>query len=383
MKFIHIADTHLDMRFDSVGPFGDARRVEQLRALKEIVDYAKENNVQYIFIAGDFYEHQYIRESTINTVIKYFSEIPKVKIYITPGNHDPYLKNSAYSNYKFPDNVHIFKDFEIIEEDNANIYGYGFTDFMSEPVNIKDIQLKNNGKKNILIIHGDIYGSKSELKYNSMNLRDLEAKNFDYIALGHIHLSNYNQTNKIIYPGPLLSYKFGGSKDNGMVVGEFIDNRLNLEFIPLDRRQHEEIEIDISEIHSQEELINNINNMDLSAMNFIKIILVGAKSFEVNTIKMLELMEKENIIKIYDNSYIAENLEEVAEEFNLKGLFVKNQLEKIAELDDRISDMRLRLQKETDPGVILEKEKLIAELSKKQILNYRAIAVVIEEMRNM
>lgn len=200
MKFIHIADVHLDARFDNVGPFGDTRRVDQLKAIKEIVDYAKNNNVSYIFIAGDFYEHKYIRESTINTVIKYFEEIPKVKIYITPGNHDPYLKNSVYANYKFPDNVHIFKEFEVIEEEDVNIYGFGFTDFTCEPFNISGIRLKDNGKKNILVIHGDIYGSRDDLKYNSMNLREIEEKRFDYVALGHKHRSNFNKNNKIIYP---------------------------------------------------------------------------------------------------------------------------------------------------------------------------------------
>lgn len=129
MKFIHIADTHLDMRFDNVGSFGDARRAEQIQAMKEIVDYAKLKDVQYIFISGDFYEHQYIRESTINTIIKYFEEIPETKIYITPGNHDPYLKNSVYANYKFPENVHVFKEFEVIEEKDINIYGFRFYRF--------------------------------------------------------------------------------------------------------------------------------------------------------------------------------------------------------------------------------------------------------------
>lgn len=200
MKFIHIADVHLDARFDNVGPFGDTRRVDQLKAIKEIVDYAKNNNVSYLFISGDFYEHKYIRESTINTVIKYFEEIPKVKIYITPGNHDPYLKNSVYANYKFPDNVHIFKEFEVIEEEDVNIYGFGFTDFTCEPFNISGIRLKDNGKKNILVIHGDIYGSRDDLKYNSMNLREIEEKRFDYVALGHKHRSNFNKNNKIIYP---------------------------------------------------------------------------------------------------------------------------------------------------------------------------------------
>ncbi len=383
MKFIHIADTHLDMRFDNVGPYGDARRTEQLKAIEEVVNYAKTMNVQYIFIAGDFYEHEYIRESTINTIIKYFSTIPKTKIYITPGNHDPYLKNSVYANFKFPENVHIFTDFEVIENEDVNIYGYGFTDFVSEPFNISGIRLKNNGKKNILIMHGDIYGSKEELRYNSMNLREIESKTFDYVALGHIHKSNFNKTSKIIYPGPILSYKFGGNKQNGMVVGEFFGGVLNLEFVPLDKRMHEEIELDITNIMSQEELVNYINKMDLNSENFIKIILKGEKNFEVNIIKLKELIEKNNIIKIYDNSRIAEDLDLISEEFNLKGIFVKNHMNKIKELDNSISDIRLRLQKETDPDVIREKEKLIVDISKQQSLIYKAVEIVLEEMKGM
>lgn len=382
MKFIHIADVHLDMKFDNVGPYGDSRRADQLKAIRNIVDYAKTMSVPYIFISGDFYEHKYIRESTINTIIKYFNEIPETKIYITPGNHDPYIKNSIYANYDFPENVHIFTNFEVIEEKDVNIYGYGFTDFTSEPFNISGIRLKDNGKKNILIIHGDIYGSKDELNYNSMSLKEIEAKRFDYVALGHIHTSNFNRYSKTIYPGPILSYNFGGNEENGMVVGEFLGDVLTLELIPLDERKHEEVFLDISEIMSPEELVNHINDMTINPLNFIKVILTGAKNFEINLIYLKKLIERDNIIKIYDNSHISEDLELVSEEFNLKGLFVKKHMRKISELDDAISDIRLRLQKETDPDVIHEKEKLIIEISKQQALIYKAIEVVVEEMKN-
>ena len=232
-------------------------------------------------------------------------------------------------------------------------------------------------------MHGDIYGSKEELRYNSMNLKEIESKKFDYVALGHIHKSNFNKTSKIIYPGPILSYKFGGNKQNGMVVGEFFGGVLNLEFVPLDKRVHEEIELDITNIMSQEELVNYINKMDLNSENFIKIILKGEKNFEVNIIKLKELIEKNNIIKIYDNSRIAEDLNLISEEFNLKGIFVKNHMNKIKELDNSISDIRLRLQKETDPDVIREKEKLIVDISKQQSLIYKAVEIVLEEMKGM
>lgn len=168
-----------------------------------------------------------------------------------------------------------------------------------------------------------------------------------------------------------------------MVVGEFIGDILTLDYISLDNRKHEEIELDISEIMSQEELVNYINSTDLNSLNFIKIILKGDKNFEVNITKLMELIEKENIIKIYDQSYIVEDLSLISEEFNLKGLFVKRHMEKIHELDNNISEIRLRLQKEIDPDVIKEKEKLIADISKEQVLIYKAIEVVLEEMKNI
>ena len=36
----------------------------------------------------------------------------------------------------------------------------------------------------------------------------LEEKGFDYIALGHIHKTNYSEKEKIIYPGSTMSLGF-------------------------------------------------------------------------------------------------------------------------------------------------------------------------------
>lgn len=184
MRFIHIADTHLDMKFTKdIGRFGEKRRLDQVKAMKKMVDFAKQYNVDYIFIAGDFYEDKYIRQSTIKTINKYFETIPNTKIYITPGNHDPYIKNSIYDIVTFPDNVYIFKDFKVIEEKDANIYGMGFTDFEQSPLDVRGINVRRNGKKNILVVHGDIYGAVQDSKYNAMKIADIRDKKFDYVAL--------------------------------------------------------------------------------------------------------------------------------------------------------------------------------------------------------
>ena len=112
MKFVHIADMHFDSPFTNLADkemLGNKMRLEQRKALKKIINYIKENNIPYFFISGDLYEHNYIRQSTIEYINNLFGEIPKTKIYIAPGNHDPFIKNSYYNNFNWNENVKIFK----------------------------------------------------------------------------------------------------------------------------------------------------------------------------------------------------------------------------------------------------------------------------------
>lgn len=112
MKFIHIADMHFDVPFTSLNSregLGEKRRLEQRKAFKKVIDYIKANNIEYLFIAGDLYEHEYVRISTIDYISKLFNEIPDTKIFITPGNHDPYIKDCYYDTYNFGENVYILE----------------------------------------------------------------------------------------------------------------------------------------------------------------------------------------------------------------------------------------------------------------------------------
>ena len=101
---MHTADIHFDSPFATLagkGKFAQERRLEQRKVMKEMVEYIKENNIPYFFIAGDLYEQDYIKKSTVEYVNQLFTEIPNTKIFITPGNHDPYIKNSFYKQFKW------------------------------------------------------------------------------------------------------------------------------------------------------------------------------------------------------------------------------------------------------------------------------------------
>ena len=315
MKFVHIADVHLDTPFKTISDRADIgveRRLEQRNALKKVIDYIKANNIEYLFISGDLYDQEYIRESSISFLNDLFKQIPNTKIYIAPGNHDPYIKNSFYATYSWNNNVKIFTNVvEKVENDNVNIYGFGFNNFEMKNNQIKDIILDEPEKINILITHGDL----GESKYNPMKLNEIKSKGFDYVALGHIH--KRDDTSNIVYPGSLVSLGFDELGEHGMIVGEIIDKKLNKEFVKVDDREFVEFELDVSNIISEEELIEKINNIN-EENKLYKIILIGYRNFPINI--DIKLINK-NIIKIKDNTKLKLDFKE--NNSTLKGLFVK------------------------------------------------------------
>ncbi len=337
MKFVHIADMHFDTEFDSltnINNLSSKRRLEQRKILKNVIEYCRENEVQLLLISGDLYEQKFIRKSTIKYIDELFKEIPNTKIFISPGNHDPYLKNSFYNTFDWSENVYIFKDeiekIEINEE--TNIYGYGFSDFYCHNSEIENIVLDEKNKTNILIVHGSLDGGNDDYKqYNPLSYKKLKNIGFDYIALGHIHkrYDNGEEKGRIVYPGSPISMGFDELGTHGMITGEIKKGKVEIEFIKLDEREYQEIEIDVTEILSNEEIIEKINMLSLKEENLYKIILTGYRKMQINTKEILKLIEKNNnIIKIKNNTSISYNIEEIKKENNIRGIFVRRIIER-------------------------------------------------------
>ena len=334
MKFVHIADMHFDIPFSSlnaVEDLGEKRRIEQRNALRKVIEYIKENNVGYLFISGDLYEHDYVKESTIEYISKQFLKIPNCKVFITPGNHDPYIKNSYYDTYNFGDNVHIFKksSIEKYEDENINVYGMAFTEFFMEESPLENFVLPFSNKPNILVAHCDLNGAKDKegFSYNPILESKLNSLGFDYGALGHIHKNNLGNKNKIYYPGSTIALGFDELGEHGMIVGEIIKEKINIDFIRLDERKFEEIQLKVNDFLSKEDLIDRILNLNLDDMNLYKLILIGNRNFEINTREILRVVARENVLKIKDCTKINYNLEEMSKLKNLKGIFIKAVLE--------------------------------------------------------
>lgn len=378
MKFIHLADVHLDIPFKTLSDradMGSLRRLEQRKAFKKAIDFAKEKNVDAIFIAGDLFDYDHVKKETVEFVNNLFNEIPEIRVFITPGNHDPFLKNSFYNTFKFADNVTIFdSNLQKVETEKYNVYGYGFDNFEMEG-KIKEGEIFNldKSKINIFVSHGDIY---TESKYNVMPLKTLENAGFDYIALGHVHKRDK------YYAGSLISLGFDELGKHGFVYGEIEENqkdreatesrigsylenenKLNIEnklkndqndyfentveiynkkeenenkideyfqnnaklkFVQADERELIVKDLDVSRINSEDELIEKINEID-TGKNLYEVNLVGTRNFEISiNIKLIQ----QNVIKIKNSTKIEiTNMNE--NEKTLSGFFAKNLKEKL------------------------------------------------------
>ena len=334
MKFVHIADLHIDSPFINLADkegFGDLKRLEQRKVLRKITDYIKENNVEYFFISGDLYEHQYVKKSTIEYINNLFKEIPNTKIFISPGNHDPYLKNSYYNKFQWNNNVHIFNSrFEKIELPELDIYGYGFDDFYCTDCKIESLEIDNKDKLNILVIHSTIDGANIEEKqYNSISRKILEEKGFDYVATGHIHKRQIWENPYIVYPGSTVSLGFDELGEHGMIVGNIEEKDIQISFIPLAETEFIEKNIDVTDMLSKEELIEKINLLEIKENQFVKIILTGKRNFEINTYGLYKLINQDRVIKIKNKTKMKYDLNSMQNDITLKGLFAKEFLKKL------------------------------------------------------
>ena len=322
MKFVHIADIHFDAPFKTItdrAELGQVRRIEQKEAFKNVIKFIKENNVEYLFISGDLYEQEYIKKSTINYINELFKEIGNTEIFIAPGNHDPYINNSYYKNFEWADNVKIFtENAEKVEKDDVCIYGYGFNNYEMNLNQLKDINIEDKSKINILITHGTVInGNELSGVYNPISRNELISKDFDYIALGHIHKRDE------FYPGSLISLGFDELGKHGFIYGEINNKKINTEFIKADKRELKEVDFEVSDIYSEEEIIEKLNLID-TENNLYKINLIGERNFLINLdIKIIQ----KNIIKIKDNTKLKIEIKE--NNNTLKGIIIKQLNKKI------------------------------------------------------
>lgn len=349
VKVLHCADLHFDTPFKELSKeVSDTSKNELLEVFKKIIDLAIEENIEVLLIAGDVFDNLTVNKNTLFFISDQIKRIKNIKVFISPGNHDPYNEKSFYSMINWPENVYIFKgdmEFKEVEELNLIIWGAGFRNNYENETLLKSINVENN-KINIMLLHGEITSANSKNEYNPIYINDIYKSNIDYIALGHRHKFSgilKEGMTTYAYSGCPQGRGFDEEGEKGVIIGEVYKGGTNLSFLPVCKRKYITKEIYITGTNNYDEVIFKL----LSALsdeeihkNFYKIILKGELKEHFNlkeSVLIEKLKNKFYYIKIINDTSIEVNLTELSRDYSIKGMFITKILEKLkdASADDK------------------------------------------------
>ncbi len=83
---------------------------------------------------------------------------------------------------------------------------------------------------------------------------------------------------------------------------------------------------------------------------YIEIILAGSRNFEIDKYDLLKYIESKQIIKIKNNTNIAYDLEKIANQSTLKGIFVKEMLNRLKN-ENLTKDEKEKIEKSIEIGL--------------------------------
>lgn len=215
MKFLHVADAHLDSPFGGLSFLPQAAHQEIQESTKsaftKMVDVAITRDVDFVLLVGDTFDSNNPVPATQLFLMREIERLTKARIhtFISFGNHD-YMtpENLLVQSGKF---VHIFDEnvatSTITAKDGTVVDVIGFSyvrNHITEDV-VQYFPAKVPGHYTIGMLHGSAAGDQSGVdNYAPFSLTELNNKNYDYFALGHIHLRQLLSSNPlIIYPGNL------------------------------------------------------------------------------------------------------------------------------------------------------------------------------------
>ena len=264
MKLMHLSDLHLGKLVLEQSMIDDQKYI-----LNQIIDIVKKEKVDIVLIAGDVYDKSIPTIEAVNLFSNFLTKLYKLKVlvFVISGNHDS-KDRLSFGNELFVDNgIYIEGIFngnlrcETINDKygKLNIYMLPFI----KPVEIKRFYpdeiidtyedaikciLKhssiNKSERNIVMVHQfvtslgeDVIRSDSEsISLGGIDNIDVTLfKDFDYVAMGHIHGPQKVGRETARYSGSPLKYSFSEvNQKKSVCIIEFNSKEdINISKIPL------------------------------------------------------------------------------------------------------------------------------------------------------
>lgn len=296
IKILTTADIHIGRISSGGDDIGD--NASTRAAWFRMVNYAIQNNVDIVAIAGDVVEHAnryFEAASALESGLSKLNEAGII-VFLISGNHDYDVLPRLMDRNTF-DNVHIlglngsweFKSIEIGTQ-KIQFTGWSFPSmhFRNDPLLDFPAADVDPNALCIGLIHGD-YGMR-ESSYAPLQLNTLSNNQVDVWVMGHIHKPDvFRESDPLIfYPGSPQALSPKEKGEHGAVLITIDEQGLiEKEVIPLSSIRYDEVFIDISDCSQDEiqakviaecdsHIENNVNRYDDLELIGIDIILEGS-----------------------------------------------------------------------------------------------------------
>lgn len=289
MKFIHTGDFHIGARLRHASFSHESslvlRQKEIEQSVYRLLDYIKDKQIPYLFITGDLFDHNHVAISKIERLFKTLSELP-TDIYIVIGNHDTFLHNAAFKNIRAYPNIHFLDHTNhVYKQDKVHVYGFSTRDFSKDTLLDYNKHLDKT-KVNVLCLHGDIMNKQDDHYLTS--LKTLEALDFNYIALGHIHKHDF-LSDTIAYSGNLEPLDFSETTPRGFIEGTLTKPFKKPTFKPFAKRMYHQVDITITDQDTEQTFIKKLKtkiDKEKQDTDFYRVTINGVynKTFELNDV---------------------------------------------------------------------------------------------------
>ena len=260
MRFIHTADLHLGKRLHDVPLLED-----QIYMLDELRKLAIARGADAVMIAGDVYQSSSPPSEAMSAFDGFVTALAAagIRVFAVSGNHDSERRVAYLASLVRGSGIYVSERFtgtlqQFTMEDEHGELVVSLLPFI-KPINVRRCYPEetiesyqdaaaavlrhspvDTAKRNILICHQFITGAQTagseELSVGGVENFDAALfKDFDYVALGHIHRAQRVGRETVRYAGSPLKYSLAEAahKKSAAVVDMGAKGDVKIELVPL------------------------------------------------------------------------------------------------------------------------------------------------------
>ena len=257
MRIVHAADIHLDSQLRGLERLGEEAASTLRRATRgafaNLVDLVRDNDADILVIAGDLYDGDWNDFATGAYFVSQMDILHQlgVPVVVASGNHD--AESQITRSLRLPDNVRLlstqsaesvhFQDLGLV------VHGQGYAT-RDVTQNLAAAYPKRvAGMVNVGVLHTAVAGAPGHASYAPCTAAELEALQYDYFALGHVH------QRQAVLEGPHPAWFSGNlqgrhARETGPKGALVIDfdsgGPATPEFRPLDVARWEDVVVDVT-----------------------------------------------------------------------------------------------------------------------------------------